>query len=354
MGNKVYIYEFIEFLNDFSTASTNLQSQLKEVEKTLEQLHSMNDFTGKAANRAKKNFNELHRTLLKSFEHLLIDLEERMERHLNFFEWDVDSSNTAIVQSDYLLSLETEIKDSYEPFTEEHELIRETINNVSDISNVYTPSKYSHDNYYDKSIEILTRLEENFETYTNKDIEKSSEIDELLQHIETSIKDSGKVTEDNQFIYFMGSTTPNSLLALQGHNQKKFRVMISEATESRDSAIEDMNEASEEIASKALQDLENGILDEKEYYLFLDELLKLNNEEGVDEVVSSDFIDYVRDNMDGISDTFQNNLLAGIIDEQLKNNGNGPIKNSDLIKAMQSSKPGSGFFRNQGKWIINI
>lgn len=310
----------------------------------------MDDFTGKAASRAKNCFTELHQTILKSFEHLLKNLEERMENHLKYFEWDVDASDTAIIQSDYLISVEKEMKDNYEPFAEEHEWIRETINNISDISSAYSPSRFDHSSFYDKSIEIITELEENFETYINKDIEKSTEIDELLQNIETTIKDSGAVTEDNQFTYFMGSTTPNSLLTLQGYNQEKHNEMIAEATESRDNAIENMDEASEEIATKALNDLENGIIDEEEYYAYLDELLKLNNEEDVDENVSQSFIQYIQDSGD-----LTMNYIVETIQIELKLTAEDSFKRSDFIKQLHAQKPGAGsFFKEQGKLAEKI
>ena len=63
--------------------------------------------------------------------------------------------------------------------------------------------------------------------------------------------------------------------------------MIEEATESRDYASEIIDASSQKIASKALKDLDDGVIEEDEYYAYLDELWKLNNEENVEEVSSS-------------------------------------------------------------------
>lgn len=131
---------------------------------------------------------------------MLTDLQERLEKHLNAFSSSVDSSESAIVKSGYLSTTETDVDETYESFIEEQEKIRQALADVSDISSASHPSTLTFDSTYDKVNKVITKLEENFETYTNKDIEDTSAIDELHEQIETTIKDSGEVTDDNEFI----------------------------------------------------------------------------------------------------------------------------------------------------------
>ncbi len=354
MGNKVDISEVIEFSNDFSTASESLQTQLKEVENNIEKLTSMENFSGTAASNAKKYFGELHLTLLKSFEHVLTELEERLKNHLTVFESTVDSSESAIVNSGYLENTVTDIDDTHESFIDEQELVRQTLADVSDISSANHPSTLTFDSTYDKVNKVITKLEENFETYTTKDIEDSSSIDELHQQIETTIKDSGEVTDDNEFIYFMGSVTPDSLLDLQGYNQGKHKDMMDDAEDARDKAMSNMDEDSQQIASQAFDDLSSGKISEEEYYAYLEELKKLNSGEDADEEVPTNFINYIREN-ENLAESYEENVLSGVIDELLTADGKDKIRRADLIKDMNAGKPGSGsYLRELGKNSLRI
>src|SRR5699024_9431338 len=139
MGHKVDISEVIEFSSDFSTASEDLKSQLKKVENNIEKSQSMDGFSGEAAQSAKNHFGELHITILKSFEHLLTDLDERLDSHLRSFSSQVDGSESAIIYNGYLSETEEEITETYELFSEEQDTIRDTIGDVSDISSATQP-----------------------------------------------------------------------------------------------------------------------------------------------------------------------------------------------------------------------
>lgn len=345
MANKVDISEVIKFSNDFSTASESLQTQLKEVENNIEKLTSMEDFSGTAASNAKKYFGELHLTLLKSFEHVLTELEERLKNHLTVFESTVDSSESAIVNSGYLENTVTDIDDTHESFIDEQELVRQTLADVSDISSANHPSTLTFDSTYDKVNKVITKLEENFETYIGRDIEDSSSIDELHQQIETTIKDSGEVTDDNEFIYFMGSVTPDSLLDLKGYTQEKdHEKMIEEAREERDKAITDMDEDSQQIASQAYEHFKDGTIDEDAYYEYLEDLKKLNDENRGDEEISQGFIDYVVENMGKVSNIFESNVLAGVISYQTEHMAQREKLRAQEIRELTGNQPGSGSF----------
>lgn len=355
MGNKVDISEVIEFSDDFSTASESLKTQLKEVENNIEKLQSMEGFSGSAASNAKKYFGELHLTILKSFEHILTELEERLKKHLTVFSSTVDSSESAIVNSGYLESTETDIDETYESFIEEQELVRKILAEVSDISSANHPSTLTFNSTYDKVHKIITKLQENLESYTSKDIEGSSEIDELHEQIETTIKDSGEVTDDNEFVYFMGSVTPDSLLDLQGYTQEKdHEEMIEEARDARDNAMKDMDEDSQQIATGLLHNLEKGKINEEQYHAHLEELKKLNKQDA-DGEVSDNFVKYVMDNKDDIASGLKSTSITAIIEQQFLANGYDKIDRARLIHAINAEKPGTGsYMKNLGDKALKV
>ncbi|MBO1003922.1 T7SS effector LXG polymorphic toxin [Pseudogracilibacillus auburnensis] len=152
MGHKVDISEVIEFSNDLETASADLKSCLSQVEESIGKLDAMSSFSGKTANEAKKYFNDFHKTLLKSFEILFTELDEHLKDHLNAFQYRVDSNESAIIESDYLVETEGVMNNDYERLSEEQESIRETIANVSDISSADNPYIMSLDSNYKSAV----------------------------------------------------------------------------------------------------------------------------------------------------------------------------------------------------------
>ncbi|WP_368858660.1 T7SS effector LXG polymorphic toxin [Oceanobacillus saliphilus] len=55
------------------------------------------------AEEAKHYFNELHLTLLKSFEILFTDLDEQLKKHVNSFQSRVDMCESAIIETNNLI-----------------------------------------------------------------------------------------------------------------------------------------------------------------------------------------------------------------------------------------------------------
>lgn len=150
MANKVDISEVTDFQTDLQEASVNFRSQLDKVIEHIEAVNGMSSFSGKAAKEAKQYFSELHVTLLESFKGLFDDLEANLEQHLEEFQSEVDVSETAIIQSDYLQDIQEDVNELYEDLVTQDEAIHDTINEVSDISSATPPSFSDIDEYKKK------------------------------------------------------------------------------------------------------------------------------------------------------------------------------------------------------------
>jgi len=98
--HKVDKSEVIEFSDELKTASEDIKSSLRKVEENIEQINAMESFSGKAAKEAKGYFNDLHKTILESF------------------QLSVDRNESAIIESDYLKDTEEDISDDYEKLSE--------------------------------------------------------------------------------------------------------------------------------------------------------------------------------------------------------------------------------------------
>src|SRR5699024_6421056 len=96
--------------------------------------NSMSSFSGKTAEEAKKYFEEMHLTIIESFHGLFDDLEGNLNKHIQDFQSDVDASETAKIESNYLKDVQEDIKKVFEALKNQDESIAETIKEVSDIT----------------------------------------------------------------------------------------------------------------------------------------------------------------------------------------------------------------------------
>ncbi|GAB3799600.1 T7SS effector LXG polymorphic toxin [Virgibacillus kimchii] len=354
MGHKVDISEVIEFSDDLKTAAADLKSNLNRVEENIEQLDAIRSFSGKTAKEAKNYFNDLHKTLLKTFEILFTDLDEHVKKHLNSFGSRVDNSDSAIIESDYLMDTEGDVNDSYDRLSAEQESVRETIASVSDISSANHPSTMSLNSDYRSVIKVITDLERSLESYTTAGRSEISETEELLHHIEKAIQNAGAVAGPGRFTDYQGNVSSVGLHALREFNDDRRELVLEKARDAKESAIKYMNEPSQELLNKVYQDLKNGKIDEAEYYEHLAEIRKINNEEEGE--VSENFIRYVMDNFGDVADDLRGNAITSIIGQKIKDAGNDRLNRADLVKAMNANNPSStsNYLREQGNKILNV
>ncbi|QKY69799.1 T7SS effector LXG polymorphic toxin [Lentibacillus sp. CBA3610] len=355
MGQKVDISEVIEFSDELKTASEDIKSNLKSVEESIESISSMSSFSGKTANEAKAYFEDFHKTVLTSFNGLFTDLYDHLKKHVQSFQSRVDSSESAIIESDYLNETERDIIDDYDRLSEEQDGVREILSSVSDISSANQPFSFTLDADKDDAVKTVTELEGELASFTSEGKGLISQTEDLLHQIEVTLNNAGAVKGDARFTDYKGNSTTVGLAALKDYNTEKREAMIAEAKEAKDKVIKDMNEPSQEILNKAYTQLKNGKIDETEYYNHLAELKKLQNETDQDKEVSENFINYVMDNFDGITDTFEGNAIAGVIKQSMEDYGNDSLRRADLVKAMNANNPSptSNYLKDMGNKFNN-
>src|SRR5699024_8446552 len=297
MGHKVDISEVIEFSDELKTASEDIKSSLKKVEENIEQINAMESFSGKAAKEAKGYFNDLHKTILESFNGLFTDLDNNLKKHLDSFQSSVDRNESAIIESDYLKDTEEDISDDYEKLSEEQESIRETISSVSDISSANHPISWTLDSDKEDATKIITKLEEKLDSFTGRG--DDSQTKELLHQIEVAMKNAKTNDGTARFTDYKGDSKNIGLPGLKDYNQGKKEEEVEKAREAKDSAIKDLNEPSQAILNQAYTKLKNGEIDSDKYYDVLSVLKKSNgdlSEEELNEEVPEGFVEYLNEN----------------------------------------------------------
>jgi len=295
--HKVDISEVIEFSDELKTASEDIKSSLKKVEENIEQINAMESFSGKAAKEAKGYFNDLHKTILESFNGLFTDLDNNLKKHLESFQLSVDRNESAIIESDYLKDTEEDISDDYEKLSEEQESIRETISSVSDISSANHPISWTLDSDKDDATKIITKLEEKLDSFTRK--EDDSQTKELLHQIEVAMKNAKTNDGTARFIDYKGDSKNVGLPELKDYNQAQKEEVMEKAKEAKDSAIKDLNGPSQALLNQAYTKLKNGEIDSDKYYDVLSVLKKTKgnlSEEELNEEVPEGFVEYLNEN----------------------------------------------------------
>lgn len=299
MGKKVDIAEVSDLSDDLSSAVSDIQSQLDSIMSNIDQISSMDSFSGQAATQAKGYFNDLHKTVLESFSNLFTDLESQLKQHLDSFQSQVDNSASAIVQSDYLNENKMDIDDEYENLNSERQSINRTLNDVADISSVAAPVFSSVTNDKNEAVETIFDLEEDLVSFTSEGSQHDSQTKDLLHHIEVTINRANTQSGTARFTDYQSSSTSVGLLALKDYNADKREAEINRAREVKNNIINDLGETAQTILNNAYTQLENGEIDNDQYNMIVSVLNRTKenlSEEELNEEVPQSFVKYLNDN----------------------------------------------------------
>ncbi|MFD1414132.1 T7SS effector LXG polymorphic toxin [Oceanobacillus jeddahense] len=276
-------------------ASTNFRSQLDKVVEHIEAVNGMSSFSGKAAKEAKQYFSELHVTLLESFKGLFDDLEANLEQHLEEFQSEVDVSETAIIQSNYLQDIQEDVNELYEDLVTQDETIHDTINDVSDISSATPPSFSDVDEYKNKAIKKLKEVDEDLASFTGKGDE--TDVEAIMSKIETAMNSAQTSDGQARFADFERASQGSDLRKLQEYNERKQEEQMEKAKDARDSVLRDQDESSaRDVVNKAYQEFEDGDISYDQYTAIVDSVKNTSEhigEEGLKGNATETFITYL-------------------------------------------------------------
>ncbi|MEI3597586.1 MULTISPECIES: T7SS effector LXG polymorphic toxin [unclassified Oceanobacillus] len=250
MGKKVDITEVSDLSSDVSSATADITTQLERIKSNIEQITTMDSFSGEAANQAKSYFTDLHQTVLKSFNQLFTDLDTQLKQNLQSFQSNVDSSVNTIIESNYLNETKMDVDDEFQNISLEHQSINRTIANVADITSIAAPVFSSLTNHNNRVVETIFDLEEDFTSFTSERSNRDSQIKDLLHHIEVTINRVNTQNGNARFTDYQSSSTNVGLAVLRGY-----------ADTNKQEEINNLNDDERAIIAKAEKDYENGDID---------------------------------------------------------------------------------------------
>src|SRR5690625_1445514 len=231
----------------------------------------MESFSGKAAKEAKGYFNDLHKTILESFNGLFTDLDNNLKKHLDEFESSVDSSDSAIIQSNYLKDTEEDVSDDYEKLNEKQDTVNDTIDSVADISSATTPKFSNVTSNAEEAVKTITDLEEKLDSFTSTG--DTSQTKDLLHQIEVTMKNAKTNDGTARFTDYKGDSKNVGLAKLKDYNEGK---------------MEERNEKAKLLANE-LMDGKTLNYEDREilYHYIQEELLNEEDNKHMDKVSSN-------------------------------------------------------------------
>src|SRR5699024_8163879 len=213
-------------------------------------------------------------------------------QHLQTFESEVDSSDTAVIESDYLQDVREDINEVYEELENEDESIHETIEDVSDITSATSPDFSDVNEWKKKSVEKIKELDEDLASFTSTGDE--TDVKEIMNKIET-VMNNAKTSEGKaRFADFKGASDNSDLKKLQDYNEDKLDEEFENARTTKESVLKDADESSKTIGNKAYTDLKNGKITEAKYNEIMSTLQTIEDE--LNEEVPQSFLEYVNEN----------------------------------------------------------
>ena len=186
MNQKVDIAEVIALSEKVATAQDKMVTDLNAVSKSIDEIISMEDFTGEAATSAKNYFTAVHQKINAAFQQLFIEIHENLEKHIENFQSSVDESDVARIERAYMEDEKEDIQTHYTNLQEQAWEVAEIIESVSDIANVTIPRLSYAETAKDEAIETMEDVETNLDTFTSQG--KNEQTEELIYHIETLMK----------------------------------------------------------------------------------------------------------------------------------------------------------------------
>lgn len=198
MGYKVDLSEVIEFSNKMYLETIQLIESIENIKSKINQIYQMDTFRGKTAGSIKTYLSEFHLKTLDSFQELLAALQLNMDEHIQAFQSDVDSSEYAIIKSNYLAVQEEKVDKDYGQLKETSSKVDSIIDSVSDISSSTSPSFQSVTNVHKEIIDGIHELEEDLIRF-NQSKKRDTLVRDTINNIESLIHKMNGKTSDERF-----------------------------------------------------------------------------------------------------------------------------------------------------------
>ncbi|HLR70275.1 MAG TPA: T7SS effector LXG polymorphic toxin [Pseudogracilibacillus sp.] len=215
MGHKVDIAEVIALSDKVRTAAKEIEVDVESAKKDIGLITGMDSFSGASAKNAKNYLNDLHLTLLGSFDVLFEDLNQNLRDHIDTFKSNVDSSTAAVIQSDYLETVKQDIDLEYKKLKGLERNVERAIDNISDIVSVTKPTLYKITDSHRNVTKFIDDLDSDLQSFTKKGKGDDNSTKEFIQQIEVVMNKASATEGETRFTNYKHGTADPSMIALK-------------------------------------------------------------------------------------------------------------------------------------------
>lgn len=199
LSHKVEMTEILMFVDHVGTTLDNVKGQLSLIKENMMVVGEMDSFDGKTAKAAKGYLNEFHHPVIATFERLFESLEENLKSHVEYFQSDVDESDTALIESGYLNEHALVIQLDYLEVTQSFDRVKNILHSITDISSVSAPALTKVDESVIEVREAIQKLDLNLSTFTKSGESNDSKTKDIIDYIELTLKKATKVSGETRY-----------------------------------------------------------------------------------------------------------------------------------------------------------
>lgn len=214
--------EVHDFYNSFEKSSSSLRDAVVGMRGSIQNLSSMKSFSGKGATATKNYLEEVHMNVSLSYQDSIDDLQKALKSSIESFHLNVDESQSCIIKTDYIQSLEKKLKSKKEAIKKEVDAINAEIASVSSICHVSKVNASLFLSAHKNVNKVMTSLVENFDQYMSEEAQIVSMVGESISALQNAQKNMKKISTSKGGIEAYQASMGNSVIA-EIKNSKNIR-----------------------------------------------------------------------------------------------------------------------------------
>lgn len=203
--------EVHDFYNSFEKSSSSLRDAVVGMRGSIQNLSSMKSFSGKGATATKNYLEEVHMNVSLSYQDSIDDLQKALKSSIESFHFNVDESQSCIIKTDYIQSLEKKLKSKKEAIKKEVDAINDEIASVSSICRVSKVNASLFLSAHKNVNKVMTSLVENFDQYMSEEAQIVSMVGESISSLQNAQKNMKKISTSKGGIEAYQASMGNSV-----------------------------------------------------------------------------------------------------------------------------------------------
>lgn len=201
---RINYKKFKDSYEDLKVALQNEMIGMNRLSEAFDAFIQMDSFQGDTADAAKAYVQDVHKQIIQTFQMVMTDLNLKIVLALDNFKEDVDDSETAIIDTDYLQEIIHELEAKEEEFPTIEEQFNSILGEIADIFTPQTDTKGIGNTIkegYNETIKETTDVRNSLITFNEAHEGDCDDINEVLDDLQAILDFVPNVTLQNKRDY---------------------------------------------------------------------------------------------------------------------------------------------------------